>query len=106
MGGLSADGTDRGIILQVIVVLAALWFFTVPPEFRRTKICPPTSNPDEFVATTTGLRPRDCITSEEFQQNVQDYYRNGGGIQWDFSIDPGTVAKNQATWDSLFGEIK
>jgi hypothetical protein len=103
MGRLSTDGTDRGIIVQVIVVLAALWFFTVPPEFRRTKICPPTASPDEFVATTQGLRPRDCITSKEFQQRVQEYYEKGGGIQWDFSIDPGTVAKNQATWESLWG---
>jgi hypothetical protein len=39
-----------------------------------------------------------CKTVGELQKEIQDYYRNGGGIQWDFSIDPET----RAEFDSKF----
>jgi hypothetical protein len=34
-----------------------------------------------------------CITAGDWASNVQEYYRNGGGIQFDFSIEeePGVL---------------
>ena len=71
----------RGLALFGIVFLACVWFFTIPPSFRRSRIC------DDQQAAA---RPEVCISFSTFTNNVAEYYRNGGGIQWDFSIDPGT----------------
>ena len=30
--------------------------------------------------------PDVCMTGEQFVDKVVDYYANGGGIQWDFSV--------------------
>jgi hypothetical protein len=40
---------------------------------------------------------------EEWTTDIAEYYRNGGGIQWDFSIDPNTLAENKQFVENLFG---
>ena len=82
------DGTGRGLYLLGIVLAACVWCFTVPPEFRRAFIC------SEGCATNREAPVcNNCITSDEWLAKVQDYYANGGGIQWDFSIDPNSKMK-------------
>ena len=32
-----------------------------------------------------------CVTPSAWVAGITEYYRNGGGIKWDFSIDPATL---------------
>jgi hypothetical protein len=91
------DGTGRGLIFQAFVLGICIWLFTVPPEFRRTYFCPA-----DIYCQEEGSCQRECVTYDQFFQNVGDYYKNGGGIQWDFSIDPKTKQVNQEKLDSIF----
>jgi hypothetical protein len=70
-------GLDRAAIIMPIVLLINVWFFTIPPEFRRARLC---SEMD------TAAYPGVCMTPKMFASGVADYYKQGGGIQWDFSI--------------------
>lgn len=72
------NGTGaEGKTLMLFGLLLCTWFFTVPPEFRRQRLC------DELQ---TAANPGVCMTGGQFKDKVVDYYANGGGIQWDFSI--------------------
>ncbi len=83
MSNNSADpsGQRRGLILFPLVLLFTVWLFTIPPEFRRAHICS-----EQQVIDYPGK----CITPDTWINGVKEYYRNGGGIEFDFSIDPGT----------------
>ena len=70
-------GLDRAAIIMPIVLLINIWFFTVPPEFRRARLC---SEMD------TAAYPEVCMTPKMFASGIVEYYKGGGGIQWDFSI--------------------
>ncbi|CAJ1935218.1 unnamed protein product [Cylindrotheca closterium] len=94
------DGTGRGIILQVIVFGITAWLFTIPPEFRRAYLCPA----DTFCQEE-GSCTRECVTPDEWVSGIKDYYKNGGGIKWDFSIDPKTKASNQQKLDAILGNM-
>mmetsp|Transcript_7711 Transcript_7711/g.10728 ORF Transcript_7711/g.10728 Transcript_7711/m.10728 type:complete len:139 (-) Transcript_7711:2375-2791(-) len=76
------DSETRGAILFGTVLLINVWLFSIPPSFRRTEIC---------LTPNTGPRA-DCSTWNEFFADVKTYYENGGGIQFDFSIDPAKKA--------------
>ena len=74
IGGTGLEGKS----LLLLGLLICLWGFSVPPEFRRSRFCSEAQiaeNPDSM-----------CITGGQFVNKVVDYYSNGGGIQWDFSI--------------------
>jgi hypothetical protein len=72
-------GISRGAILFLVVASANLWLFSVPPEFRRARNCS-----EEQVL----LYPdRKCMTTEMWWGGIADYYRNGGGFQFDFSME-------------------
>ncbi len=73
-------GLKRGLVLFPVVVLIATWLFTIPPEFRRARICT-----EQQVIDNPGSK---CITAGNWVKGVQEYYRNGGGIKFDFTIDP------------------
>ncbi|KAI2513447.1 hypothetical protein MHU86_921 [Fragilaria crotonensis] len=73
-------GIERGYPILAFFFLLSAWFFTIPPQFRRARFCAS----DICVQT----RCNDCVTVTEWVTGIQDYYRNGGGIKWDFSIDP------------------
>mmetsp|Transcript_38502 Transcript_38502/g.93161 ORF Transcript_38502/g.93161 Transcript_38502/m.93161 type:complete len:172 (+) Transcript_38502:78-593(+) len=94
------DGTDRGVFLQLIVFGVCAWLFTIPPEFRRAYLCPA----DTFCQEE-GSCTRECVTPDEWMTGVKNYYKNGGGIQWDFSIDPKTKASNQQKMDAILGNM-
>eukprot|EP00540_Astrosyne_radiata_P021909 CAMPEP_0116837962 /NCGR_PEP_ID=MMETSP0418-20121206/8947_1 /TAXON_ID=1158023 /ORGANISM="Astrosyne radiata, Strain 13vi08-1A" /LENGTH=149 /DNA_ID=CAMNT_0004467909 /DNA_START=107 /DNA_END=557 /DNA_ORIENTATION=+ len=78
------SGTGRGIPLLIAALLFSAWFFTIPPEFRRTHVCSST----RCVEDHTRPYCYNCKTVNELKDGILEYYRNGGGIQWDFSIDP------------------
>ena len=94
MGG--NDGIGRGLVLQVIVFGICAWLFTIPPEFRRAYLCPA-----DIYCQEEGACTRECVTTSEWISGVQEYYKNGGGIQWDFSIDPKTLQENQDLLDQI-----
>ena len=81
---MNADmgGQSRGVPLGLLVLAIVVWSFSIPPEFRRAHFC----TSDRCVANRS--RCYDCVTVGEWTQDVKDYYANGGGIQWDFSVDP------------------
>lgn len=69
-----------GILLLSFALLVNVWFFTIPPNFRRARWC---------SAEETAANPEICMTASQFSHDIVEYYRNGGGVQWDFSVDPG-----------------
>jgi hypothetical protein len=86
------DGTnDRGPILLVLSLVLVIWLFSIPPEFRRARIC---TLP---VCVENRAACNDCKTTTELREGIVEYYRNGGGIQFDFSIDPATIEQNKQT---------
>ena len=73
------DGSTTGAFLMAFVLLINIWIFSIPTEFRRARICK-----EEDVV----LYPnKNCITADEWFKGVESYYKNGGGIQFDFSIE-------------------
>ena len=84
------DGSARGLPILALVLLACVWTFTIPPEFRRAYICPDSCAKVEYQAAP---QCQTCVTGEEWVQGIKEYYQNGGGIQWDFSIDPNSKMK-------------
>jgi len=94
---MQMDGAGRGVYLMAIVLAITIWMFSIPPSFRRAKIC--TFDPAEAPPQVTV----DCVTSDQWIADVKDYYKNGGGIQWDFSIDPKTLEANEKSLKALFG---
>ena len=73
------DGSTTGAFLMAFVLLINVWIFSIPTEFRRARICK-----EEDVVMYPN---KNCITAAEWTKGVGDYYRNGGGIQFDFSIE-------------------
>ena len=72
-------GTSRGIILLGIVFLINVWLFSIPTELRRNKFCS-----EEQVM----LYPESkCITFDTWVNEITSYHSNGGGIQFDFTIE-------------------
>ena len=94
---VSYDGSDRGRYILVLVLFICIWQFSIPPTFRRAKFCP------TACAKERTLCRKPCVTIEEWTSDVVQYYKNGGGIQWDFTIDPNTVAENEKFVQNLFG---
>lgn len=74
-------GWTQGLPLLLIVFLLNAWFFTIPPEFRRTRIC---SEQD------TMAYPERCMTTTQFTSGIVEYYKNGGGINWNFEVGSST----------------
>ena len=97
------DGGDRGLILFILVMLVNVWLFSIPPYFRRVLICPDPL-PTGCETTTPRTKCQECITAEEWKQGVVDYYQNGGGIQFDFSINPATLEANKKALQGVLGE--
>jgi len=88
-GKKANDGTDRGAFLLAAVLLACIWIFSIPPEFRRAYLC----GSERCVQDRSAYLCNDCMTTDEWKQGIADYYRNGGGIKFDFSIDPNSKMK-------------
>eukprot|EP00816_Leptocylindrus_hargravesii_P008161 CAMPEP_0196804872 /NCGR_PEP_ID=MMETSP1362-20130617/4557_1 /TAXON_ID=163516 /ORGANISM="Leptocylindrus danicus, Strain CCMP1856" /LENGTH=173 /DNA_ID=CAMNT_0042177433 /DNA_START=60 /DNA_END=581 /DNA_ORIENTATION=+ len=76
------ESNERGYVILVLAIFAVIWSFSIPPEFRRAHFC--------FTEQCVQNRSKcyDCVTVGEWSEQVADYYRNGGGVNFDFSIDP------------------
>ena len=72
-------GIQRGIYLLGIVFFFNVWIFSIPPEFRRAKICS-----DEQVRL---FPDSGCMTGSQWVGGITEYYANGGGVNFDFSIE-------------------
>lgn len=77
------DGTTRGIPILIAALLVCIWSFSIPPEFRRAHIC----MTDQCVPIENRKYCHDCKTMKELKEGIQQYYANGGGVQFDFSIE-------------------
>mmetsp|Transcript_19757 Transcript_19757/g.27954 ORF Transcript_19757/g.27954 Transcript_19757/m.27954 type:complete len:208 (-) Transcript_19757:251-874(-) len=78
----SVTGTGtRGQILFSLALVFCIWLFTIPTEFRRAYIC---SGP---ACVENRASCNNCKTLGELRQGVAEYYKNGGGIQFDFSVE-------------------
>lgn len=92
------DGVEgAGTALLAMSLLLSAWLFTVPPEFRRAYLCPA----ELFVLDVPVEERRECTPLSQWFADVFDYYRQGGGIQWDFTVDPRTVADNREFVDAV-----
>ena len=80
------DGTGRGVALFSVVIAVCIWLFSIPPEFRRAHFC--------VVEHCVQERSKcyDCVTFSEWTAGVQEYYRSGGGIKFDFTVADETKA--------------
>lgn len=78
------DGTDRGAFLQALVLLGCLWLFSIPPEFRRVHFC--VGSRGDIPCVENRAKCYNCLTFSEWADGVSEYYRNGGGIQFDFTV--------------------
>jgi hypothetical protein len=89
----SIDGVDVAPGILAFAVLLSVWQFTIPPNFRRTRFC--------ATAADVAERVNNCVTTEEYTTGIANYYKGGGGIKWDFSIDPETLATNEDIKDVI-----
>lgn len=78
---VDTDGTDAGKYLLGLVLLVNVWAFSIPVEFRRARFCT-----EEQVRLNTDSH---CITFDNWKSGIIDYYANGGGAQFDFSVEEG-----------------
>jgi hypothetical protein len=76
----AVDGTGRGLVVMAISLFACVWIFSIPPEFRRAHIC--TSDRPSAAST--------CVPLGAWVDDVANYYRGGGGVHFDFTIDQST----------------
>ena len=85
-------GIDRGVYILGFALLANVWLFSIPPEFRRAKICS-----EEQVIQ---FPDSNCMTASSWVEGVQSYYSNGGGVKFDFSVEKAS----QPAW--MGGELE
>jgi hypothetical protein len=64
----SALGLGRGVVLLTIALLINIWFFTIPTEFRRTRLC---------SEIDTKVYPELCMTPQMFVNGISEYYKSG-----------------------------
>jgi hypothetical protein len=96
------DGRSVGFVLLGMSLLLSAWLFTIPPSFRRAYLCPS----DYFANSNDGFAQQqeqraDCVPWGVWWSDVIEYYKNGGGVQWDFSVDPQTIRDNQEFLDAV-----
>ena len=72
-------GIGRGKVLLLLVLIVNVWMFSIPVEFRRARLC--------SVEDTKLYPDKHCTTVDAWRTGVADYYANGGGIKFDFSIE-------------------
>jgi hypothetical protein len=97
------DGRSVGFVLLGMSLLLSAWLFTIPPSFRRAYLCPSDyfANANGGIAQQQQEQQADCVPWGVWWSDVFEYYRNGGGVQWDFSVDPQTIRDNQAFLDAV-----
>jgi hypothetical protein len=83
------DGSGRGVVIQGLVLAICVWIFSIPPEFRRAFICP-----ENDVCLANREQCNNCMTSDEWTGGIKEYYKNGGGINFNFEVG----AESKAAW--------
>lgn len=83
----SIDGSGRGNFILALSILVCVWIFSIPPEFRRAHFCTTAPCVENRAACY------DCVTFDEWRTKLKTYYDNGGGLQFDFTIDPNSKQK-------------
>jgi len=73
------NGMGPGMYLFIIVLLINVWEFSIPVEYRRNKFC-------SAAQVEQQLDPH-CMTFQGWASGIADYYKGGGGIHFDFSIE-------------------
>jgi len=79
-GGSNVDGSKEGRVLLIISCLAVVWGFSIPPEFRRARICT-----EEQVAAAA--KEAHCTTFDNWKSELSQYYKDGGGVKFNFSVE-------------------
>eukprot|EP00585_Thalassiosira_rotula_P002516 CAMPEP_0196134700 /NCGR_PEP_ID=MMETSP0910-20130528/3538_1 /TAXON_ID=49265 /ORGANISM="Thalassiosira rotula, Strain GSO102" /LENGTH=115 /DNA_ID=CAMNT_0041394687 /DNA_START=247 /DNA_END=594 /DNA_ORIENTATION=- len=72
-------GMANGQVILLIAMIFNVWIFSIPVEFRRAKFCTEEDvrlNPDSH-----------CTTFGMWREGIADYYANGGGVNFDFSVE-------------------
>ena len=73
------DGLKNAPYILAFVFALSVWSFSIPPDFRRARFCS-----EQQVIDNPGSR---CTTFEDWRDGIVAYYRNGGGVQFDFSVE-------------------
>ena len=73
------DGSKEGTYFFAAVLVANIWVFTLPTEFRRAHLYP--EGNAQIYSDPKGM------TAKDWAAGVAQYYANGGGIKFDFSIE-------------------
>lgn len=75
------ESESRGNVLLGLALAVCIWAFSIPPELRREHFC----FTDKCVENRSYCY--DCVTFGEWYGQVKEYYANGGGVHFDFSIE-------------------
>jgi putative exporter of polyketide antibiotics len=86
-------GRNEGAVIFAVVFAVCIWVFSIPTEFRRARFCS-----EEQSATYA-----QCKTVGQWTSGVAAYYKSGGGVKFDFSIDPATLEENAELQKELYG---
>jgi hypothetical protein len=86
-------GMDKGTYIFVFVFAVCIWVFSIPTEFRRARFC----------SEEQSAQYPQCKTFGQWTSGVADYYKGGGGVKFDFSIDPATLEENAELQRELYG---
>lgn len=94
------QGESRGRVLFLLAFLLNVWFFSVPPEIRRTHIC----TTDPAVAKTSRF-DTGCVSFADWRQLVSRHYSTCKGVgecvHFDMSVDPKTLERNAQVADAI-----
>ena len=73
---------DKGKRILEAAMLVVIWSFSIDVKLRRVHFC--------FTEACEANLSRcyDCVTFGEWIDMVKEYYKNGGRVFFDFSIDP------------------
>lgn len=75
------ESESRGNVLLGFALAVCIWAFSIPPDLRREHFC----FTDKCVENRSYCY--DCVTFGEWYGQVKEYYANGGGVHFDFSIE-------------------
>lgn len=73
------DGSVGGTYFLAAVLLVNVWLFSIPTEFRRAHLYP--EGNAGIYSDPKGM------TAKDWASGVAQYYANGGGIKFDFSVE-------------------
>jgi len=75
----NVGGLREGKYILIFAMLLSVWLFSIPPEFRRARLC--------SVEDVALYPERHCTTFRAWREGVVDYYAKGGGVSFDFSVE-------------------